>query len=96
MRNKLDAYWFAVPSPEFPRIFISELNVEKFSEEAQTIIEMIFNSIMPESMPSMQFEFQHGGGIPFSHLTLPCCIEMKVISLVVEIPRGNNSSMFIR
>lgn len=32
--KKLDAYWFSPPSPEFPRIFISELKVEELSENA--------------------------------------------------------------
>ena len=26
-QKKLDAYWYAPPSPEFPRIFVSELKV---------------------------------------------------------------------
>lgn len=36
--KKLDAYWYAPPSDEFPRIFMSELRVADLSEKAQHII----------------------------------------------------------
>jgi hypothetical protein len=36
--KKLDAFWYAPPAPEYPRIFISELRVGELSEEAQRII----------------------------------------------------------
>ncbi len=36
--KKLDAYWYAPPSPEYPRIFISELRVQDLSKETQAII----------------------------------------------------------
>lgn len=36
--KKLNAYWYAPPSPEYPRIFMSELIVDKLSETAQKII----------------------------------------------------------
>lgn len=36
--KKLDAYWYAPPSPKYPRIFLSELLVGQLSEAAQTII----------------------------------------------------------
>jgi 2-oxoadipate dioxygenase/decarboxylase len=36
--KKLDAYWYAPPSPQYPRIFISELRVKDLSEKAQDII----------------------------------------------------------
>jgi hypothetical protein len=36
--KKLDAYWYAPPSSEYPRIFISELRVKDLSEKAQNII----------------------------------------------------------
>ena len=37
-KKKLNAFWFAPPSPELPRIFVSELEVGSFPEEAQKII----------------------------------------------------------
>lgn len=36
--KKLNAYWYAPPSEEFPRIFMSELRVVDLSEKAQQII----------------------------------------------------------
>ncbi|WP_293934067.1 DUF1338 domain-containing protein [Sphingobacterium sp. UBA6645] len=36
--KKLDAYWFAPPSPEYPRIFVSELRVSELSQPVQDII----------------------------------------------------------
>jgi hypothetical protein len=36
--KKLDAYWYAPPSPQYPRIFISELRVKDLSSEVQQII----------------------------------------------------------
>ncbi len=36
--KKLDAFWYAPPTPEYPRIFVSELRVSELSEEAQQII----------------------------------------------------------
>ena len=37
-RKKVKAYWYAPPSPEFPRIFLSELCVSDLSEEIGAII----------------------------------------------------------
>lgn len=36
--KKLNAYWYAPPSPEYPRIFMSELMVEKLSGPVQELI----------------------------------------------------------
>ncbi len=36
--KKLNAYWYAPPAPQYPRIFISELCVEELSSAAQQII----------------------------------------------------------
>ena len=36
--KKLNAYWYAPPSPEYPRIFMSELIVSDLSEAAQQVI----------------------------------------------------------
>ena len=36
--KKLDAYWYAPPFPQYPRIFISELRVKDLSPEVQQII----------------------------------------------------------
>ena len=36
--KKLDAFWYAPPTPDLPRIFISELKVNTLSEDTQKII----------------------------------------------------------
>ena len=36
--KKLNAYWYAPPAAHYPRIFISELQVDQLSKEAQAII----------------------------------------------------------
>ena len=36
--KKLNAYWYAPPSPQYPRIFVSELRVDELSTAAQDII----------------------------------------------------------
>jgi hypothetical protein len=36
--KKLNAYWYAPPEPHYPRIFISELQVDKLSKKAQEVI----------------------------------------------------------
>ena len=38
VEKKLTAYWYAPPSPHYPRIFASELRVDDLSPEAQRII----------------------------------------------------------
>lgn len=36
--KQLDAWWYAPPAPEYPRIFISELRVNDLSPAAQAVI----------------------------------------------------------
>lgn len=36
--KKLDAYWYAPPAPQYPRIFVSELRIGELSDEARRII----------------------------------------------------------
>lgn len=36
--KKLDAFWYAPPAPQFPRIFVSELRVQDLSPQAQQLI----------------------------------------------------------
>lgn len=36
--KKLNAYWYAPPTPDFPRIFISELIIEELTKESREII----------------------------------------------------------
>ncbi len=43
--KKLDAYWYAPPTPNFPRVFLSELRVQDLSDKAQGIIRKYTNQI---------------------------------------------------
>ena len=51
--KKLDAYWYAPPSPEYPRIFISELRVEDLSAAAQRIISQYTNAVNADPMDTI-------------------------------------------
>ena len=57
--KKLDAYWFAPPSPKFPRIFISELKVEELSAEAQSIILSYTNEIKADPLDAIDLNDPH-------------------------------------
>lgn len=43
--KKLDAHWYAPPSADYPRIFVSELKVDQLSNEVQKIIYKYTNPI---------------------------------------------------
>ncbi|MFZ4263158.1 DUF1338 domain-containing protein [Sphingobacterium sp. HJSM2_6] len=51
--KKLDAYWYAPPSPEYPRIFVSELRVAELSDEAQQIIYKYVEPISSDPVDSL-------------------------------------------
>lgn len=52
-QKKLDANWYAPPSPEFPRIFISELRVKDLSEAAQAIIRSYTDDVTSDPVDSL-------------------------------------------
>ena len=51
--KKLDAYWYAPPSPEFPRIFVSELRVDDLSSEAQRIIRSYTDEVKSDPVDAL-------------------------------------------
>lgn len=66
--KKLDAFWYAPPSPEFPRIFISELRVNELSAEARQVIHSYTDSVTSDPVdkidldnPATVDEFLHSG-----------------------------------
>jgi hypothetical protein len=67
--KKLDAYWYAPPAEEFPRIFISELRVEKLSAEAQTIIQSYTNEVVSDPVDNIDLNDPHIVGA-FLHQSL--------------------------
>jgi Domain of unknown function (DUF1338) len=66
--KKLDAYWYAPPAPQFPRIFISELRVKDLSAEAQAIIHSYTDTVSIDPVDLLNLDdahavdaFLHGG-----------------------------------
>ncbi|MBV4358896.1 DUF1338 domain-containing protein [Pinibacter aurantiacus] len=51
--KKLNAWWYAPPSPEYPRVFLSELIVEQLSTSAQKIIHSYIDSIKADPVDSL-------------------------------------------
>ena len=51
--KKLDAYWYAPPADNYPRIFVSELRVSELSQEAQDIIHSYTNTIQSDPVDSL-------------------------------------------
>jgi hypothetical protein len=51
--KKLDAFWYAPPVPNFPRIFLSELRVNDLSGEAQRIIQKYTKDITQDPVDSL-------------------------------------------
>lgn len=54
--KKLDAYWYAPPSPEYPRIFISELRVNDLSEKVQSIIYSYTNEVKADPVTKINLD----------------------------------------
>ncbi|WP_316814554.1 DUF1338 domain-containing protein [Pedobacter nyackensis] len=54
--KKLNAYWYAPPSPEYPRIFMSELIVKDLSAQAQEIIYKYTNHIKTDPVDALDLD----------------------------------------
>ncbi|MBE9597826.1 DUF1338 domain-containing protein [Pedobacter sp. MC2016-24] len=54
--KKLNAYWYAPPSPEYPRIFISELRVADLSAQAQAVIGKYTSAITKDPVDALDLE----------------------------------------
>ncbi len=54
--KKLDAYWYAPPLPQYPRIFISELRVKELSENAQRIIHAYTDEVTADPVDSINLD----------------------------------------
>jgi hypothetical protein len=57
--KKLDANWYAPRSPDYPRIFISELRVHELSEPAQLIIKKYTQNISQDPLNDMDLNDGH-------------------------------------
>lgn len=51
--KKLNAYWYAPPKPNLPRIFISELRVNDLSKTAQQIVQKYTHSISQDPLNNL-------------------------------------------
>lgn len=51
--KKLDAFWYAPPQPDYPRIFISELRVQDLSPQAQQIITDYTNEVLVDPVSNL-------------------------------------------
>lgn len=51
--KKLNAFWYHPPSPEYPRIFISELRVTELSNSTQEIILKYTNEVTTDPVDSL-------------------------------------------
>lgn len=54
--KKLDAFWYAPPSPEYPRIFISELRVQDLSQKSQELIRHFTHKITTDPVDAMDLD----------------------------------------
>lgn len=54
--KKLNAYWYAPPSKEFPRVFISELRVQDLSIQGQKIIKKYTSKISSDPIDQLDLQ----------------------------------------
>jgi hypothetical protein len=54
--KKLDAWWYAPPEPQYPRIFISELRVNDLSEAAQDIIHQYTSEVKTDPVNTLNLD----------------------------------------
>jgi hypothetical protein len=54
--KKLDAFWYAPPSPQYPRIFISELRVKDLSEDVQEIVRSYAGEVTADPVDSINLD----------------------------------------
>lgn len=54
--KKLNAYWYAPPSTDYPRIFVSELVVSALSEEAQAIVHRYTDKIKSDPVDALNLK----------------------------------------
>ncbi|MFN9799843.1 MAG: DUF1338 domain-containing protein, partial [Bacteroidota bacterium] len=54
--KKLDAFWYAPPGPQYPRIFVSELRVSDLSEQAQRIIHSYTDEVQHDPVDDLDLD----------------------------------------
>ncbi|WP_338875468.1 DUF1338 domain-containing protein [Spirosoma sp. SC4-14] len=56
IEKKLTANWFSPPSPQYPRIFVSELRVHELSAEAQQIIHRYTDMVTSDPVDALDLD----------------------------------------
>ncbi len=84
--KKLDAFWYAPPSPKYPRIFISELRVNELPDHAKNIISEYTNAIQQDPVDQINLDdAQVVGGFFYKPLwKLPTISDYKSLEEVSE------------
>lgn len=54
--KKLDAYWYAPPHPQYPRIFISELRVQDLTENTRNIIKKYTDTVTTDPVDALNLD----------------------------------------
>jgi hypothetical protein len=54
--KKLDAFWYAPPQPQYPRIFISELRVKDLSPKVQSIITSYTDEVTSDPVDAINLD----------------------------------------
>lgn len=54
--KKLNAYWYSPPAPNYPRIFISELQVDKLSNESQRMIASYTHEVKSDPVDGLDLD----------------------------------------
>lgn len=57
--KKLDAYWYAPPQPQYPRIFASQLRVQDLTAQTQSIIHSYTDSIISDPVDALDLDDGH-------------------------------------
>lgn len=85
-KKKLDAYWYAPPSPTYPRIFISELRVADLSEQAQQIINKFTAPITKDPVDALNLDDPSAVGAFFHQplWALPCVEDYQQLAAESE------------
>lgn len=85
-KKKLDAYWYAPPSPAYPRIFISELRVDDFHERIQKIIRKYTDTVSSDPINHINLDDPYTVGA-FFHTPLwdlPTLVDHRILGSVSE------------
>jgi hypothetical protein len=84
--KKLDAWWYAPPEPQYPRIFISELRVNDLSPAAQDIIHSYTREVTTDPVNALDLD-DAGAVDTFLHSSLwrtPTLADYKVLAAESE------------